>query len=239
MKEIDCNVIQDLLPLYEDNVASQETQELIREHLKDCPVCREQLRKMRTPVSLPPEEDKELWKKFVQRRVQLRRKRNIKIACVVSVLAAAVLFCLWYIWPRSWTKITGENASLQSGWLTMRNFYWYAETPEEKLNYDHWNLTDEDVTDNLNDTVFDILERYTFRGSLSRLVPRDNISLGGGDVLCLVIRQGEQDLRRFQFSNNGKMIASSGHGWDVYYYDPALFNSLAEVLKEYGTLQED
>ena len=59
MKETNCDVIRDLLPLYEDNVVSEETAQMVREHLKDCPACREELRKMRTPISLPPDEDEE------------------------------------------------------------------------------------------------------------------------------------------------------------------------------------
>ena len=59
MKEISCGVIRDLLPLYEDGAVSTESQELVREHLKDCPACQEELRRMRTPVSLPPEDEGE------------------------------------------------------------------------------------------------------------------------------------------------------------------------------------
>ena len=59
--EIKCGVIHDLLPLYEDGVASEETTQLVREHLKDCPACQEELRKMRVPVSMPAEKDGELW----------------------------------------------------------------------------------------------------------------------------------------------------------------------------------
>ena len=53
MKETNCDVIRDLLPLYEDNVVSEETAQMVREHLKDCPECREELRIMRTPIFLP------------------------------------------------------------------------------------------------------------------------------------------------------------------------------------------
>lgn len=35
MKEISCQIIRDLLPLYEDGAVSTESQELVREHLKD------------------------------------------------------------------------------------------------------------------------------------------------------------------------------------------------------------
>lgn len=65
--EVGCGVIRDLLPLYEDGAASEETTQLVREHIKDCPSCREELRKMRIPVSMPAEEDGELWERYKRR----------------------------------------------------------------------------------------------------------------------------------------------------------------------------
>jgi len=45
---VDCNVIQDLLPLYKDDVVSESSRRLIDEHIKNCPVCREMLAKMQS-----------------------------------------------------------------------------------------------------------------------------------------------------------------------------------------------
>ena len=74
--EVECGVIHDLLPLYEDGAASEETTQLVREHLKDCPVCREELRKMRVSISIPAEKDGELWERYKRRQDQLRRKKE-------------------------------------------------------------------------------------------------------------------------------------------------------------------
>lgn len=41
MQKIPCSVIQDLLVLYEDNVCSEETKQIIEEHVKECEECRE------------------------------------------------------------------------------------------------------------------------------------------------------------------------------------------------------
>ena len=35
----DCDVIRDLLPLYEDEVCSEKSRDLVREHLEECPAC--------------------------------------------------------------------------------------------------------------------------------------------------------------------------------------------------------
>jgi len=42
-----CEVIRDLLPLYVDGVASEESRALIEEHLKTCEGCREYCRLLR------------------------------------------------------------------------------------------------------------------------------------------------------------------------------------------------
>ena len=41
-----CNLIRDLLPLYQDQVVSEESAAVVREHLLECPDCRALLRRM-------------------------------------------------------------------------------------------------------------------------------------------------------------------------------------------------
>ncbi len=38
---MDCNVIMDLLPLYADGCCSKQSEELVKEHLKSCKVCKQ------------------------------------------------------------------------------------------------------------------------------------------------------------------------------------------------------
>lgn len=39
MEKINCNVIQDILPLYIEDVVSDDTKELVEEHLQNCEIC--------------------------------------------------------------------------------------------------------------------------------------------------------------------------------------------------------
>ena len=55
MKEINCNIIRDLLPLYEDGAVSEDTAQLVREHLEGCPACREELRRLGAALPAEPE----------------------------------------------------------------------------------------------------------------------------------------------------------------------------------------
>lgn len=47
---MNCNVIQDLLPLYVDECCSGESAELVKEHLEVCPKCKETFNCMGKPV---------------------------------------------------------------------------------------------------------------------------------------------------------------------------------------------
>ena len=53
MKEgIECEIINDLLPNYIDGIVSEETNELIRNHIRSCPKCKEQLTLMNTDLKI-------------------------------------------------------------------------------------------------------------------------------------------------------------------------------------------
>ena len=43
---MNCKIIQDLLPLYRDEVCSQESRQAVDEHIQSCPHCAEVLREM-------------------------------------------------------------------------------------------------------------------------------------------------------------------------------------------------
>lgn len=39
----ECSIIRDILPLYVENMVSEDTAEFVKEHLESCPVCRAEL----------------------------------------------------------------------------------------------------------------------------------------------------------------------------------------------------
>lgn len=89
MQKIPCVVIKDLLPSYVDGLTSEETNQLIQEHVAECADCSAILAAMQEPTPAAPEDRKEI--DFLKKN----RKKNIKvligslIACIV--LAAGVI----------------------------------------------------------------------------------------------------------------------------------------------------
>ena len=87
-----CGVIQDLLPLYVDGAAGEESRALVEEHLRSCPVCHRELEQLRGRVVLPPETDGgevRAWEKGIRRR--LERRVTAAAAGVALLLIAAML----------------------------------------------------------------------------------------------------------------------------------------------------
>lgn len=86
MNEIKCTIIQDVLPLYIDEVVSRDTKEMVDEHLRHCNICQQEYESMKQDLYLPVEKPSPLFntisKKF--------RKKKVVIS-IVSVLVTAII----------------------------------------------------------------------------------------------------------------------------------------------------
>ena len=54
MKQIECDVIKDLLPSYIDKVSSKATNDLVEEHIKNCKSCESKLKEMNKEIDVKP-----------------------------------------------------------------------------------------------------------------------------------------------------------------------------------------
>ena len=84
MTKINCAIIQDILPLYVDEVVSDETRDLVEGHLKHCERCHQEIRMMTQDLTIPIEKEAPLIQSFK------RKWRNKKlIVASLSVLLTA------------------------------------------------------------------------------------------------------------------------------------------------------
>lgn len=96
MKNLDCNVIQDLLPSYIDKISSEETNKLIEKHLSTCKDCSLTLKNMNKYV----EKKKDiLLNKQNEELDYLKKYRKNKIMTVIFaiVLTLCIILCLYLI----------------------------------------------------------------------------------------------------------------------------------------------
>ena len=52
-KTLPCYIVSDLLPLYQEDILSEETKKDIDEHLKKCEVCKKKMAAMQMPIEIP------------------------------------------------------------------------------------------------------------------------------------------------------------------------------------------
>lgn len=86
----ECSIVQDIMPLYVEEMVSDDTVSFVREHLKDCPRCRAELEKLQKPVEVQLKPDinaaplKRLKKALLMKKLQT-------ILCTVAILLALML----------------------------------------------------------------------------------------------------------------------------------------------------
>lgn len=90
MSKTNCDLINDLLPLYADNVCSEESKAAVAEHISGCEKCRTQLEKMGRPISVNPAEDIAVMKR-IKKRIRIEKIVIGASIAVVLVIALTVL----------------------------------------------------------------------------------------------------------------------------------------------------
>lgn len=91
-QRIDCDIIQDLLPLYVEHLASEASCRMIEEHLECCGDCRITFEEMKAPVREETEEEKK--EIDFLKKIRKCHKRLIMAISAVSLLMAAVVFSI-------------------------------------------------------------------------------------------------------------------------------------------------
>ena len=92
-----CEIIRDLLPLYQDGVCSPKSREAVEEHLAECAECTEYSRKMSEalPELTLPERDLQMAQSLKSVRRKITKGKTIAVAVsvivVIGILASALL----------------------------------------------------------------------------------------------------------------------------------------------------
>ena len=93
MKQMPCNLIKDLLPLYADGVVSEETAQIVANHLAECPDCQAEYEQMRQAIELPA--NPELREESVHALKQMKHHLKHKKLLISITSIVATVFLLW------------------------------------------------------------------------------------------------------------------------------------------------
>jgi len=103
----ECNIIRDILPLYVENMVSEDTSEFVKEHLESCPACRAELEKLREPVEVQTEPQPDMDAAPLKRlKKALLMKKVQAILCTAAVLLALMLSVITACTPGLWNALS-------------------------------------------------------------------------------------------------------------------------------------
>ncbi len=91
MTDINCEVIEDLLPIYTEDMASPSSRKLVEEHLETCEACKDKLKDMQKEVNLPVNKEVDSLKKISER---IRRNKIKAVAMTVCIM---LVICVVYV----------------------------------------------------------------------------------------------------------------------------------------------
>ena len=90
--KFNCNVVDDLLPLYLENLCSEDSKAALEAHLKSCPDCREKLSRMKNAdiVPKPTAQKSELPIADYAKKVRRHRIRVAVVVVIIGIIAACL-----------------------------------------------------------------------------------------------------------------------------------------------------
>ncbi|MBQ5318573.1 MAG: zf-HC2 domain-containing protein [Oscillospiraceae bacterium] len=218
MSKNTCELINDLLPLYADNVCSEESKAAVAEHIADCDKCRTQLEKMGRPISVDPAEDIAVMKR-IKKRIHIEK---IVIGALIAVVVMIALFVLnFFLFAADFTmdyydcnlakNIAVEEDENGDVWLIRKN-----EACEA------WHMFPNMIDANGN-TLFDKdFDKNNIVAQCYTLKVRGSTAIGNRSVVMGGIEEQE-----FLFNKNDKPNIET-----IYYYDDT--NDEMYVLWERG-----
>lgn len=100
-----CEIIRDLLPVYCDGLASEETRAEVDRHVAECDDCRERLRLMREAVPDVPKPD-------IQPMKKIKRSLRLRLALVIGMVCITVAVGLYNMLVVNPIAISSKNISV-------------------------------------------------------------------------------------------------------------------------------
>ncbi|MGO1368693.1 MAG: zf-HC2 domain-containing protein [Senegalia sp. (in: firmicutes)] len=146
--KLTCDVIEDLLPLVAEDLASEDTVKLVDEHIENCKKCRDEYEELRANgVGYEAKKDIELIPlKKIKRKL---KKRNIYIGILAALIVSLILFVTFekltkpipIIYPKAIQSIEEDDGKLFIGFseevsnYEIRKFEYGGETQYDIVSW--------------------------------------------------------------------------------------------------------
>ncbi len=147
-----CDVIKDILPLYVDNVVSEETKKIVSEHITECESCKAELDNLSKNITNTIIDDCGEINVLKQVERKLKKKKYITIAISIAT-TFAIIFSAFFAY---------YNVGVVNEFFSPNKLVFIEEINDE------WNLLEEEI-------VFDSI--FYKKELVSNIVNTGNISI--------------------------------------------------------------
>ena len=84
--KITCDIVRDLMPLYVDDVCSDDSKKLIEDHINHCSKCQNELAAMKDPIECPP-----LSETGDSKTPFFKIRKKVRIKMIAAIISTAFL----------------------------------------------------------------------------------------------------------------------------------------------------
>ncbi|MFZ2256590.1 MAG: zf-HC2 domain-containing protein [Clostridiaceae bacterium] len=142
MNKINCTVIKDILPLYADDIVSEDTKKLVEEHLLSCNDCKKELSLLKSDLETPKviiteKDDIAFLKKL---SLDIKKKRVFTAMLAATISAIVVILSFAYLTAPEYIPYTQSpeiiTANEKNGSVTLSFIGEYELTQREPGSYD-------------------------------------------------------------------------------------------------------
>lgn len=94
-----CKIVGDLLPLYHDGVCSDESRQMVEDHLSGCSACRGLLKQIDREVNAPAGDIENLRPlDAIKTTIRLGRRKSVIAGIAIALTAVVLLLSGWGLW---------------------------------------------------------------------------------------------------------------------------------------------
>lgn len=92
----ECNIIKDILPLYLENMVSDDTRKFVDEHLSQCPECKKELELSKIDISIEEHSQDENIPSQAMKKIKREIKKKRVVTGILSAAISAIVVILLF-----------------------------------------------------------------------------------------------------------------------------------------------